>query len=192
MISLLASIVGLYGVRRSHQGGQIGLEAAIMEVLLWHYYGFKFLWLQVFIPLKISWLSFYGDISTPVLLYLGGWTSIYQLFGVLSGYQGFDSYPYGSKFLWHNQFFQFFAFLGISRGKMGTSPRWFVVWLALDCRGCLVMVPTRHLGLLGFNAANGSRSLSTSTDLGDVLESETIRWSQLVLMHLSFDPDVES
>ena len=34
-------------------------------------------------PLKKSWnIIKYGDVSKPILLYLGGWTSIYQLFGV--------------------------------------------------------------------------------------------------------------
>jgi hypothetical protein len=55
---------------------------------------------------------------------------------------------------------------------MGTSPRWFVVWVAaLDCRGCLlVMVPftggfwdsTLPTQNTWVTFENGSRSLSTS------------------------------
>jgi hypothetical protein len=33
------------------------------------------------------------DVSKPILLYLGGWTSIYQVIWGSLGYQGFDSYP---------------------------------------------------------------------------------------------------
>ena len=46
---------------------------------------------------KILWMeqySIYGHWSKPMVPYLSGWTSIYQLFWCSPGVQGFDPLPY--------------------------------------------------------------------------------------------------
>ena len=52
---------------------------------------------------QLWWLNKYyymGMDQYLLILFLGGWTSIYQLFWCSLGYQGFDPYPYGQLNKW--------------------------------------------------------------------------------------------